>query len=343
MQKRNVTIVDIAKELNLSPSTVSRALNDVSTVKESTKKEVLKLAELWGYVPNIPARNLLIKKTYNLGLIVPDVTHNFFSKAIKGIDEVVSQAGYQLVICSSNDDVLKEKKAAETLLHSRVDGLLVSLCDHTKEYGHFEKVIKNQVPIVFIDRICEDLAAPSVITNDFEGAYQATDYLIQTACKKIAYLKGPDELSTSFYRQMGYMESLKNKGLNVNENLLVDWEDLAEQRAEKFHALLDGPDRPDGVFAYNDYIAFEFVQAVKQNGLRIPEDVSVIGFADEPVATYMTPALSTVFQPALQMGKSAAQLLLTQIEEDQLIDDTTSVVLNTNLVLRETTRPLERT
>lgn len=335
-KKGHVRIVDIAKELNVTPSTVSRALNGGGKIGEKTRKAVLELAEKWGYRPNPLAKSLLKKETKTLGLIIPEFTHYFFSVVLAGIESVTYPKGYRLVICTSDGSYEKEKEACLTLTDARVDGLLMSLSVGTNDFEHILAVQDLGVPVVFFDRISEDIDAPYVITDDFDGAFKAVEHLILSGCKKIAHIKGPHTISTTFNRYMGYVEALKKHNLPIiNEYILEDTKDKEANR-EALLNILEGSEGIDAIFAFSDYHAFDAMQVIKEKGLSIPEDISVIGYADEPLSSYVTPQMTTIKQPAFEMGQQAAKYLLTLLNDKGAV--LSASMLKTSLVLRESTK-----
>jgi len=329
---RKATIVDIAKELNLSASTVSRALNGIGRMNQATRNKVLQLAKKWDYHPNPHAKRLKKSKTFTIGLIVPELTHHFYSKIVKGIDSILDDIGYQQIICVSNEEYAKEKKAAQALLDARVDGLLIALSNQTEEYDHIQQLIDNEIPVVFIDRTCEDIHAPYVITDDFEGAKTATNYLIDLGCKNIAFIQGPKNVSTTFHRLTGYKEALKAGNIPLDEKLIIKHEedakfnDLIKNIVETCHV--------DGILAHSDYHAFKSMQALQNHGYKVPDDVQIVGYADEPLASYTTPGITTVKQPAFELGKIGMELLMKEIESGVAGEPK---VLETVLVVREST------
>jgi len=327
------TIVDIAVELNLSPSTVSRALNGIGRMNEETRQDILKLAKQWGYHPNPHAQRLKQIKTSTIGLIVPELIHHFYSQIIKGVDNILDLNGYQQIICVSNEEYEKERAAARILLNARVDGLLIALSHETNNFDHIKELVDEEIPIVFLDRICEDIEAPYVTTDDFEGAKMATQYLIQTGCKNIAFLKGPENISTSFSRYMGYKEVLKKANIIFDEELVIKQE--AESGVEKQLIELLNGNKIDGLFAHSDYHAFQAMEIIMKSGFKIPEDIQVIGYADEPLASYTTPKITTVKQPAFEIGRAGMELLLGEIESGEKGEPK---ILGTQLVIRQSTK-----
>lgn len=330
---RKVTIVDIAHELDVSPSTVSRALNGIGRMNEETRQQILGLAKKWGYHPNPHAQRLKNVKTSTIGLIVPELTHHFYSRIIKGVDSVLDEFGYQQIICVSNEEYEKERTAAHTLLNARVDGLLVALSNETNDFDHLQELVNEEIPIVFLDRMGEDIDAPYVMTDDFEGARIATDFLVGNGCEKIAFLKGPENLSTSFSRLMGYKEALKKRSIEFDEKLVI-LSGLGNSADAQLIELLEHY-HIDAVFAHSDYHAFKAMEIMLKDGLKIPEDVQVIGYADEPLASYTTPKITTIKQPAFEIGRVGMELLLQEIESGTKGEPK---ILDTKLVIRDSTK-----
>lgn len=338
MRKKRVSITDLARELNVSPSTVSRALRGEPRIGKGTREAVLALAEAWGYRPNLQALSLLNNRTQTVGLIVPDFAHPFFSVVLAGIEDVMRAAGYQLMICTSDSSYDKEVQVASLLGDSRVDGILVSYARDTQQFQHFQRLQQEGVPVVFFDRLCEDLEASYVITDDFAGAKQAVEHLIATGCRRIAHIKGPEHISTTFNRFLGYREALRQAQIPLDPDLLFQAEDDKGKDLldpERLQALLP---RIDGLFIFNDLIAYEVMNLIRASGLRVPEDISVIGFGNDPFGVYLSPPLSTVHQPARELGQTAARVLLAEIEAEHERPPQTQL-LPTQLLLRGTTRP----
>lgn len=338
MSKGRVKITDLAKELGVSPSTISRALSNGERISQKTKDAVASLAKKWGYKPNPYAVNLTKKKSKKIGLILPEFTHHYFSKVLSGIDKVIAKRGYHLLISTHNGDLEKEIQAAHSLAAMHIDGLLVSYARETENYDHYTELLDDGIPIVFLDRSCEDFDASYVVTDDFPGSIEAIEHLFRTGCRKIAHLRGPEDLSTSFIRMMGYKEGLKKCKLEFDENLIVPWTTDRDLWNESVRNLME-IEKIDGLFAFSDYLAFDAIEISKALCLKIPEEISVIGFADEPVASFMCPKLTTIHQPAEKMGKVAAKILLWHLEDKNNFDIKTER-LKTRLVIRETTRKL---
>ncbi|PWJ35002.1 LacI family DNA-binding transcriptional regulator [Sediminitomix flava] len=332
MKKNNVTIKDIAKALNVTPSTVSRALNGGGKISDKTKQSVFKLAKEWGYQPNLIAKNLQRKSSKTIGVIIPEFNHNFFSTMLHGIEYRARALGYQLMISSSGRKYDIEKKISQELANSKVDGLLIALSQDTEDYSFLNEIVESGIPIVLLDRICEDLDTSTVITDDFSGAFEAVSYLLDSGCSNILHLKGEEGISTTFNRYMGYVEAHKKRGLEVNSGLIIKHAEK-EVIQQELKNTLKRVSTPDAIFACSDYLAFIALETVKSLGFKIPEDISIIGYADEPVSTYTSPKLSTVKQPANEIGRKAVDLLFDKeaLEKPQL------TLLETQLVLREST------
>jgi len=339
LHKNRTRIKDLAEELGLSVSTVSRALANDKRISERVRNEVAILAKRWGYTKNPFAFNLNQNRSNHIGLILPEFTHHFFSLALKGIDDVVSEKGYNLIVNTHNDDHIKEAKAANALNSLLVEGIIVCYASNTEDnegLKFYKDYILSGVPIVFFDRIFEDLKASYVITDDFNGAISAVDYLVKTGCKKIAYFCGPEDLSTNFNREMGYMEGLRKNGITNNDSLKLPWDgDLERWKISCGSFLQDH--NIDAVLCFSDYIAYDALCLFQDLNIQVPAEISIIGFAGEPVSQFTRPRITTVTQPAELIGKRAAELLFWHLENP----DTKTVfteALPTKLTIRDTTR-----
>jgi DNA-binding LacI/PurR family transcriptional regulator len=330
---KKITIVDIAEELDISPSTVSRALNGIGRMNQETRQQILDLAKAWDYHPNPHAVGLKKVKTSTIGLIVPELTHHFYSQIVKGVDSVLDAQGYQQIICVSNEEYEKERNAAMTLLNARVEGLLIAMSNETKEYAHIQQLIDDEIPVVFLDRMCEDIEAPYVMTDDFEGAKIATEYLIEKGCKSIVFVKGPENISTTFSRFMGYKEAMQIYKRPINDQFIIEHENR-EGLHNRLSNLLENY-KVDGILAHSDYHAFRAMEIIQSLGYNVPQDIQIIGYADEPLASYTRPKITTVKQPAYEMGRLGMELLLNQIETGAIGEPQ---VLGTELIVRQSTR-----
>lgn len=332
-----VTIKDIANQLNFSVSTVSRALHDHPNISDETKQVVQKLAKKLGYQPNFIAQSLQKMKTKTVGVVVPEIKHRFFSTVISGIEEVMNEAGYTIIVTQSNEQIEREVKNVETLISHQIAGLLVSVSQSTNNSDHFLTALRKDIQVIFFDRPLEDLQTSKVIVDDFSGAYQAVEHLIRRGYKRIGYLGGPKHLYINRKRLHGYLEAHKIHNCVVNEKFIL-YEGLQEQDgilgAKKF---LQMDPKPDAVLCINDPVAMGVYTIMGQNGLNIPNDMAVVGFSDDPLSKMLVPPLTTVSQPAYDMGQKAARLLIEQINADKKEFTLRTITLNTKLILREST------
>jgi LacI family transcriptional regulator len=337
MKSGQVTIKDIAQRLKISAATVSRALKDHPDISKGTKKAVLALANELDYQPNSIALSLRQQKTHMIGVIVPEIVHFFFSSVISGIEDVAYSAGYHVMICQSNEQYEREVVNTQALLANRVDGILVSVSKSSKQFDHFQTAVKKGVPLVFFDRVCTEIEVDRVVVEDYQGAYQAVEHLIRAGCKRIAHLAGPETLLISQQRLNGYLDALRNHGMEPDTSLIViadDYEDGHRATME----LLKRKNRPDALFTVNDNAAVGALKAVKQKGLQVPDDIAIIGFSDDPKVTNLVdPPLSSIRQPAFEIGQEAARLLIAQIEHKGEKRAFETKVLKTNLHAREST------
>lgn len=334
MAKGRVTIKDLAYELGISVSTVSRALSNEGRIKAETRQSVIELANKWGYRPNPYAVSLQKRKSKTIGLILPDFTHHYFSMALKGINRALCAKDYHLLINTHEGDLDKEIHAVGVLKGMFVDGIITSYARSTSDFAHYLEFLEENIPVVFIDRICEDLDTSYVVTDDFSGCIDAMNFLVRKGHTKIAHVAGPKNLSTSFTRLMGYKEGLRKNHLEINENrILLSEHGNWTQRL--VHLVKEG--MVDALTCYTDYEAFEAIQVMLAENIDIPGQISVIGFADEPVSTFMTPKLTTVRQPAELMGLKAAEILMDHIENPSCME-LRCESLPTELIVRDSTR-----
>jgi DNA-binding LacI/PurR family transcriptional regulator len=334
MTKR-VTLKNIADALNISMMTVSRALNNSPNVDEETRKIVLKTARELGYFPNHIAKSLAVAKTQTIGVVVPEITHSFFPDAIRGIEEIVYKAGYNIILTHSAEDAHREVSAIETLASRRVDGILASVAQSDTTYKIYRQVIKMGMQIVFFDRCVYDIGASCVSINDEESAFKITEHLIQHNHKKIAHLRGPLSISISKERLNGFKRALDKYKISFNEKLVVESGFHEEGGFRAMNKLLDLPEknRPTAVVAVNDPAAFGAMKAIIEKDLRIPEDVAITGFSDDIRAELMPTPLTTIRQPAYEVGKAAAKKIIAHIENRK--ESIENLTVNTELVIRK--------
>jgi len=336
MKKAPITIKDIARALDISPSTVSRALRNHPDISQDTKDMVNQYAKENHYKPNSLALSLRMSKNNTIGVIVPEINNYFFSSVISGIEEVTNQADFNVLLCQSGENYEKEVRNTKALEATRVSGILASLSKHTTNYDHFQELVDSEIPLVFFDRICIGINTDRVVVDDYVGAFAAVEYLIQTGCKRIAFYSSPFHLEISKNRKNGYLDALRKYGLTVDESLIHVC-DTREEAIIITPEILDRPDRPDGFFAINDHCAAGIMYAVKLAKLRIPEDIAIFGFSDGELARACDPMLSTVEQHGYEMGKHAATLLLDKIN-GVTHGQYTNKIVKTNLIIRGSTK-----
>jgi len=334
MKSNQITIKDIANELNISASTVSRALKDHPHINATTKRLVVSLAEKLNYTPNSLASSLRSHKTNTIGVIIPEIVHFFFSTVIDGIQEVAHDAGYTILFCQSNESYEREVADTKALMTHRVDGLLVSFSNETINFDHFKEVLHKSIPIVFFDRIIKEIDASNVIVADYEGARKATIHLIEQGCTRIAHLAGPKNLNISRERLNGYLDVLKENNIKPEKGLMQECGGYKEDGYKSTKKLLRLANPPDAIFANNDMVALGAMQAVKEFGLTIPDDMAIIGFSNWQFSEMMEPPLSTISQPGIDIGRLATRLLLDELNsKDEIILHKTEI-LPTELIIR---------
>lgn len=315
MNKENVTIKDIARELEISPSTVSRALKDHPDISPETKKLVNNLADKWHYKPNPIALSLKGGTSNTVGIVVPEIIHYFFSSVISGIEDYSEANGYNVMICQSKEEYEKEVSSIQTLVNSRVDGILISMSKLTRNTEHFHQLRDKKIPIVFFDRICEEIESDIVVIDDAEGAYMAVKHLILEGRKNIVHLSGPPNLRIAKDRTEGYIRALNEFQLNVAEENIVKC-DQVEEAEWIVPSLLKRNPRPDAFFCVNDFTAAQTLNIVKNLGLSVPEDVAIVGFTNGQLSKLTDPGLSTIDQHGYEMGREAARLMLERIKDN---------------------------
>jgi LacI family transcriptional regulator/LacI family repressor for deo operon, udp, cdd, tsx, nupC, and nupG len=334
-RRHQTTIMDIATALNISKSTVSRALQGHSDINANTRKAVLDMAVQLDYQPNLLALGLAKSRSYTIGIIVPEFINSFFPYIIIGAQQVANPAGYHVIICQSNESLETEIANTQVLLASRVDGVIASVTGETKTLEHFRKFQKAGIPVVMFNRICEGLDVSKVLVDDHDGAYKGVAHLIQQGCKRIAHLAGPQNLQIGRERLRGYLDALRDHNLPVDEDLIVYY-DLSKESAQACaRHLLDLPEPPDAIFAVNDPAAIQVILTAKSRGVCIPADLAVVGFSNEPTSALIQPALTTLAQPLDEIGKTAVQFLLHEIEQEEGPFTPELRVLKTELIVRE--------
>jgi len=332
--KYRTTIKDIARALNIHHTTVSRALRDHPDVNPQTKKLVKAMAEKLNYQPNIVARNLKTNSTNLIGVIVPEIKHHFFAAVISGIEDVAYRAGYIILVCQSNEQYEREVMNTRALISNKVAGLIVSISQNTRNGNHFKLFQEQGGKIVFFDRVCEDLDAPKVVVDDYQGAFKATEYLIKKGYRRIAHIGGTEHLTVSLARYRGYRDALKKHSIEFRPEYVVFSGFHESDGREGMQRLLSATPIPDALFAVNDPVALGSYDVIKSHGLQIPADIAVIGFSNNPISAVINPPLTTIEQPSYEMGKYAAEMLIQLIKNENEKEFETRRVLKTRLIER---------
>lgn len=339
--KSKATLKQIAKELNVSVSTVSKALNDSPEISEQTKIKVKEYAKLKNYKPNVIGLNLKNRKTKTIGVIIPNILNSFFAKVFTGIEKVADAKGYNVITCISNESIEKEINTLEMLSNGTIDGFILSISQEAQklqEFGHFTDIINEGTPIVMFDRISDEVECDKVVVDDFESAINATQHLINLGCKKIALFSTIDNLSVGKLRAEGYFQALKNNKVTVDQDLIlltdsdIDFDQKVKVMFEK--------NKIDGIFALDEHSAVNAIKLSLKNGYKIPEEISIIGFADGVWSRRLTPSLSTVSQHGPEIGEAAAELLISKLESNEEDYTYKTAVIKTELRQRESTRKL---
>jgi len=329
-----VNIKRLAQELNISIATVSKALNDSYEISLKTKNRVWTLAKELNYTPNPAASNLRSNKTKTIAVVIPCVANNFFSLSIMGIEEIARQYGYHVLIYQTHENIEAEKAFTNSLLNGRVDGILTSVSSSEYNSEYYANLVKK-IPLVFFDRVYENLDAVKVTTDDYEVAFQATEHLIECGCTKIAYLFGLGNLPAGKARFAGYLDALKAHGIAASEQLVVKYHDDEEFNLQQIKELLEKY-KPDALFSSIEEFIIPAYCACRELGLLIPDDIKILSFSNLSTAKLLSPSLTTISQPAFEIGREAAKCLFKILNNKQL-DDEQNIILKSVLTKREST------
>lgn len=335
MKKEKSTIHDIARKLNITASTVSRALNDHPRISEGTKKAVQRAAQKLNYQPNHLAAALRSGRSNILGVIVPTVDRSFFSSVVRGIEEIANHSRYNVMICQSYDIHEKEVAAVEALLSARVDGIIASYAKETKNFDHFMKAKERGIPVVLFDRSNDELELSHVVVDDFLGAYKATEHLIQQGCKRVGHFTNTRPISIFKDRLRGYKEALLAHGLPYDESLVVESNLQLDDGRDSMLQLLNRKEIPDGIFSSSAYGILGALQVLMEKGFKVPQDVALVGFSNEPYTSFTEPSLSTVEQHSLRMGNAAAEIFLEEVSDEEKKFIPQKIVLKPELIIRQ--------
>ncbi|MDR0982678.1 MAG: LacI family transcriptional regulator [Culturomica sp.] len=335
MSEKVITIKDIAARLNISVSTVSRALKNSQEISPQTRQAVQELAKELGYMPNPIAVALKTQKSHMIGVIVPEIVNTFFATVVKSIEKIADKYGYNVLVASSSESFEKEKKNIDIFLANRMDGIILSISRDTTRYEHIRKIQNQGVGLVLFDRTTKELDVSKVIADDADAAFKIVQHLIYGGARRIALITGPEQLSIGKNRMKGYLKALTLNKLEVNSDYIVRANDFSEKSAKKATLqLLELDEKPDAIFGINDDMAIGAIEAIKEKGLRIPEDIAIFGFSNSRRSRYMNPSISTVNQFPSKIGETAAELLFEQIfdpNHSKIVEK----IVNSELIVRE--------
>lgn len=332
--KKKTTIHDIAEYLNITGSTVSRALNDHPKISKATKKAVQKAVIKLNYQPNNIAAALRSGRSNIIGIIVPTADRSFFSSVVYGIEEIANTAGYNVMICQTHDNHQNEINKVQALLNAGVDGVIASHAKEIPNFNHFKKIISNNIPLILFDRSINDLSVSQVVIDDFLGSYMATEHLIEQGCKRIAHFSSLHSISIYNDRLRGYREALRVAGIEYNDKLVKPSNLQLEDGISCMKELLDSGEQPDAVFSSSALGAMGAIMVLKERSLNVPEDVAIVAFSNEVYMTFTEPTLSTIEQHSKRMGTMAAELFLKEISEKKSPFYPQKIVINPELIIR---------
>lgn len=338
--KAKATLKQIAKELGVSVSTVSKALNDSPEISEQTKVKIKEYAKLKNYKPNVIGLNLKNRKTKTIGVIIPNILNSFFAKVFSGIEKVADKKGYNVITCISNESLEKEVHTLEMLSNGTIDGFILSVSEEAQklqDYNHFSAIINDGTPIVMFDRIADEVECDKVVVDDFDSALNSTQHLINLGCKNIALISSVDNLSVGKLRADGYLKALKDNNIPVNEKIILRTDSEDDMKA-KIDSVFDH--KIDAIFALDENDSVAALRVSLKKGYKVPEDISIIGFADGILASRrLSPSLTTVSQHGIEIGEVAAKKLIERLEEPEgETSDYETIVIKTKLKERESTR-----
>ncbi|MCX7986688.1 MAG: LacI family transcriptional regulator [Bacteroidales bacterium] len=331
--KKKITIHDLAKMLNMTASTISRALNDHPKISQETKELVRKKAEEVGYKRNLIASSLRTGKGTTLGMVVPRINRDFISNVIAGAERICREKGYSLIICQSEEDLEREREALRTLLHSRVSGIMISISAKTNTSEHLETLIKEGVPLVQFDRIRPELPTHCVVNDNYRAAYEATQHLIDQGCRYLVHLSGPRYINIYEERCRGFIDAV-SRVQNIRYEI-VESAITREKGYEVIKQMFEINRYPDAILAASDYSALGAMLVAKEKRLMIPHQIAIVGFANEPFTALINPSMTSIDQKAYEIGENAAKLLIDTVENPSKIKKPTKIVLIPQLMIRE--------
>ncbi|MFW5657192.1 MAG: LacI family DNA-binding transcriptional regulator [Bacteroidota bacterium] len=337
MERKRISLRNLAEKLNLSISTVSRALRGVGEVNPSTRQRVLELARQLNYHPNPLALGLLHNQTQTIGVILPEIENYYYSTILRGIDSIASSAGYRIITMYSNDFHEREVQAIEELMQSLVDGILLCPAQDSTDYLHLQRLINDNFPVVLFERSIPELTISQVVTNNYQASYELADHLIERGCRRIAFITSLEPLSAGNERYKGYLSALKKHNLQFNRELIIHGNLNISTSIEATKNLLQLNPIPDAIIGNSDTVAMASMKVIKEAGLIIPDDIALAGFSDDPFSSFLEPSLTSVSQPAYLIGMRSMELLLKKIKATDESISPHIVTFESALVCREST------
>lgn len=336
--KRKTTIKDIANALQITPSAVSRALHNHPRISDKTKRAVRRKAEELGYQPNHLASALRSGRSNLVGIVVPRTNSYFFSSVVESIEEELNKVGYNVIITQSNESYDKECRNIEALLQTQVDGIIASLANETITFEHYEKIKEKGIPLILYDRGENDIGVDYIGIDDYQSSHIVVDHLVEQGCERIAHIAGFSHTRIYKNRIRGYIDALLKHNLPIVESLLIESDLTIKDGREKTEELLKLPKLPDAIFASGDYAALGALQVLQEKGIRVPEDIALVGFSDEPFTKLITPSISTIYQHNRKIGKLVAQQFLLRVKDKDWKPELHKIILDAELIIRDSSR-----
>lgn len=334
MNKKRTTLKDIANVLSISTAAVSKALNDDTRISVKTKKAVKQVAKELNYQPNHLASALRKGKSNLVGVIVPRTNSSFFSSVVENMEEVLNKAGYNIIITQSNESFEKECKNIDTLLYTQVDGIIASMANETVDLSYYEKIKSNGIPLILFDRGENDLNVDYVGINDYDSSHMIIEHLVAKGCKRIAHIGGYRRTRIFNNRIRGYIDAIKKHDLPHDDELLIESSLTLEDGRRQMEKLLALENRPDAVYVASDYAALGALQVLKEKNIKVPEDIKLVGFGNEPFTSLVTPSITSVSQHSEQIGRLAAETFLGYVEKDIVVQSLNKIILDSELIIR---------
>jgi LacI family transcriptional regulator len=333
--KKDITIYDIAQKVALSSATVSRALQDHPAINKNTRKKIQEAAKELGYRHNTFASSLRKQKTHTIGVLLHELNSNFITSVLSGIEKITTEAGYDIIIAHSGESYEKEVANANNLFHKRVDGIIASLSFTSKNLDHFQQFFEKNIPVIFFDRVDENSEKTHVIIDNYKCGYVATRHLLEQGCKRIVLLTANLKRNVYAQRHRGYTDALYDANIDYNKELVLI-KDLSEKSAiEAAHEILKMKPLPDGLFVTNDFKAAVCMQELKRHGIKVPEDIAIVGFNNDAISKIIDPQLTTINYPGQDMGEVAARNLINHLKGESNLSTTNRIIIKSELIVRE--------